>query len=47
MSGSWKRAKNLSSDWKNFYSCTNWIRLNTPRDAIVISKKPSFFICGR
>jgi hypothetical protein len=30
----------LTKDWKNFYSCADWIRLNTPDDAIVVSRKP-------
>jgi hypothetical protein len=36
-------SEELSSDWKNFYSCADWIRLNTPRDAIVVSRKPELF----
>jgi hypothetical protein len=33
----------LSADWKNFYSCADWIRLNTPGDAIVVNRKPELF----
>ncbi|MBN1130349.1 MAG: hypothetical protein JXA71_15260 [Chitinispirillaceae bacterium] len=33
----------LPGDWKNFYSCADWIRLNTPSDAIVVNRKPELF----
>jgi hypothetical protein len=29
----------LSRDWVNFFSCADWIRENTPKDAIVVSRK--------
>lgn len=32
-----------SSDWKNFYSCADWVRLHTPQNAIVVSRKPELF----
>jgi hypothetical protein len=28
-----------TADWTNFNSCADWIRLNTPKDAIVVSRK--------
>jgi hypothetical protein len=31
--------KQLSADWVNFFSCADWIRENTPKDAIVVSRK--------
>ncbi len=31
--------KQLSADWINFFSCADWIRENTPKDAIVVSRK--------
>lgn len=33
----------LSNDWKNFYSCADWVRLNTPATAVVASRKPELF----
>jgi hypothetical protein len=33
----------MTKDWKNFYSCADWIRCNTPPDAIVASRKPELF----
>lgn len=33
----------MTNDWKNFYSCADWLRLNTPGDAIVVSRKPELF----
>jgi hypothetical protein len=33
----------LTNDWKNFYSCADWIRLNAPADAIVANRKPELF----
>jgi len=30
-------------DWRNYYSCANWIRLNTPPDAIVACRSPTLF----
>ena len=32
--------KQSSRDWENFNSCADWIRLNTPENAIVVSRKP-------
>ena len=31
--------KQSTRDWANFNSCADWIRLNTPKDAIVVSRK--------
>lgn len=31
--------KKLSPDWRNFYSCADWIRLNTEEDALIMSRK--------
>jgi hypothetical protein len=30
----------LAPDWRNFYSCADWVRLNTKDGAIVMSRKP-------
>jgi hypothetical protein len=38
-----KNGHALTSDWKNFYSSADWIRLNTPSDAIVVNRKPELF----
>lgn len=38
-----KTGATLAGDWKNFYSCADWIRLNTPADAIVVNRKPALF----
>lgn len=35
--------RNLGPDWRNFYSCADWVRINTPRDAVVMSRKPELF----
>jgi hypothetical protein len=35
--------KKPSADWRNYYSCADWIRLHTPADAIVMSRKPELF----
>jgi hypothetical protein len=32
--------KQSSRDWGNFNKCADWIRLNTPEKAIVVSRKP-------
>jgi hypothetical protein len=29
------------SDWRAFFSCCDWIRVNLPRDAVVVSRKPN------
>jgi hypothetical protein len=31
--------KRVTADWANFYSCADWLRVNTPKDAIVVSRK--------
>ncbi len=33
----------LTADWTNFYRCADWVRVNTPHDAIVVSRKPELF----
>jgi hypothetical protein len=38
-----KTGATLTNDWKNFYSCADWIRLNAPADAIVVNRKPELF----
>jgi len=38
-----KKAQTLGPDWKNFYSCADWIRTNTPPDAVVMSRKVELF----
>lgn len=34
-----EKNKKLGPDWRNYYSCADWIRLNTPEDAIIMSRK--------
>ena len=33
----------LTADWINFYRCADWVRVNTPNNAIVVSRKPELF----
>jgi hypothetical protein len=33
----------LGPDWRNFYSCADWVRINAPQDAVVMSRKPELF----
>ncbi len=33
------RNRKQSQDWKNFYACADWIRTNTPKESIVMSRK--------
>ena len=42
-------SKAKSPDWINFYSCADWIRLHTPPDAVVVSRKAelAYLRCGR
>jgi hypothetical protein len=35
--------KRLGRDWLNFYSCADWIRINTPPGANVMCRKPELF----
>ena len=39
--------KIVSPDWANYYSCTDWLRLNSPPNAIVVSRKAELtFTCA-
>ncbi len=38
-----REKKKLGQDWKNFYSCADWIRINTLKDAVVMNRKPELF----
>ncbi len=38
-----KRETALGPDWKNFYSCADWIRVNTPPGAVVMNRKAELF----
>jgi|WetSurMetagenome_2_1015567.scaffolds.fasta_scaffold00185_26 hypothetical protein len=38
-----KREQALGPDWKNFYSCADWIRTNTPPGAVVMNRKVELF----
>jgi hypothetical protein len=38
-----KSTDGMTNDWKNFYSCADWLRLNTQSDAIVVTRKPELF----
>jgi hypothetical protein len=33
----------VGEDWKNFYSTADWIRINAPAGAVVMSRKPELF----
>jgi hypothetical protein len=33
----------LSRDWVAYYDCADWVRSNTPPDAIIVSRKPELF----
>jgi hypothetical protein len=35
--------RNPGKDWNYFYSCADWIRINTPATAVVMSRKPELF----
>lgn len=37
------RAARLTRDWANFYYCAHWVRRNTPKNAIVMNRKPGLF----
>jgi hypothetical protein len=37
------KAKTLGPDWRNYYSCADWIRTNTPPGTIVMSRKVELF----
>jgi hypothetical protein len=32
--------RRLNADWKNFYSCADWLRINSPENTLVMSRKP-------
>jgi hypothetical protein len=38
-----KKQNTLGPDWKNFYSCADWMRTNTPQSAIVMNRKVELF----
>jgi hypothetical protein len=38
-----KKEQALGPDWKNFYSCADWIRINTPPGAVVMNRKVELF----
>lgn len=38
-----KKQQDLTPDWKNFYSCADWIRDKTPPGAIVMNRKVELF----
>jgi hypothetical protein len=38
-----RESRQLGPDWNNFYSCADWIRLNAPSDAVVMSRKAELF----
>ena len=35
--------KRLPADWRNFYRCADWLRANSPADAVVMSRSPALF----
>jgi hypothetical protein len=35
--------KTPSPDWRNYYRCADWIRENTPENAVVMCRKPTLF----
>jgi hypothetical protein len=38
-----RKSQALGPDWKNFYSCADWMRINTPPDAVVMNRKVELF----
>ena len=44
-----EKRKQLSADWANYNACADWIRVNTPQNAIVVSRKAelTFLRCHR
>jgi hypothetical protein len=38
-----KKQNTFGPDWKNFYSCADWMRTNTPKTAIVMNRKVELF----
>jgi hypothetical protein len=38
-----RKSQALGPDWKNFYSCADWMRINTPSDAVVMNRKAELF----
>jgi hypothetical protein len=38
-----RKTQEFGGDWKNFYSCADWIRTNTPPDAVVMNRKVELF----
>jgi hypothetical protein len=38
-----KMQQELGPDWKNYYSCADWIRENTPKQTITMSRKVELF----
>jgi hypothetical protein len=36
-------AERTTRDWVNFYSCADWVRNNTPADAVVMNRKQELF----
>jgi hypothetical protein len=38
-----RKTQVLGPDWKNFYSCADWMRINTPLDAVVMNRKVELF----
>ncbi len=38
-----KTLKSLGPDWKNFYSCADWMRNNTPKSTVVMNRKVELF----
>jgi len=37
------KRKEPTPDWRNFYSCADWVRIHTPPNAVVMSRKPELF----
>jgi hypothetical protein len=35
--------RTIRPEWRHFYSCADWIRYNTEKDAVVMSRKPQLF----
>jgi hypothetical protein len=38
-----RQSQALGPDWKNFYSCADWLRTNTPAGAVVMNRKVELF----
>jgi hypothetical protein len=38
-----KSRREIGPDWANFYTCADWIKTNTPEEAVVATREPDLF----